>query len=180
MFKIITVILLSVNLLTSKPAVENTPSKERLSFAKVAAWCGFGVGAAAVTAGAVIYTPVVIPTVVAGAKAAAGAAVTATKVAGAKAAAAPITVKINATIFAGKVGRKFVYENHDEKLQAALKNESCELSKAKLDFQTCLSKHSANNDVISLEIPSACQESGMLLAILEQEKLFQYKTDLAS
>lgn len=172
------IILLSVNLLVSKPAPENNTSREGVSFAKVAKWCGVGAGAAAVTAGAVVYAPIVMPAIITGAKVATGAAVAAAKLAGIKAAAAPITVKINAAIIAGKAGRKFVYVNQDEKLQAALQNESCECFKTRLDFQTCLNKHSTNKDANSLEIPSACQETGMLLSLLEQEKLSQHKNDL--
>lgn len=165
MLKKIVLVLLSTNLLMSEPVIENNLAEEALLCAvKAGVWCGIGVGAV-VTCGLIS----------AGISAAIPVAIVGAKFACAKAVAAPIAIKLNAAIVVGRAGRKFVYSNPEEMLQAALKNESCERSKARLDFEKCLNRYNVSNDPNSLDVPRACEEAGILFTMLEQEKLSQGK-----
>jgi hypothetical protein len=166
--KILPLVLLSINLFLSKPITANTPSEEKTSLTEIVIWCGVGVGAVAIT---IVYAPIVIPAVIAGAKGTATVVATKTVAAGAAIKAgcvtvAPVAIKANSAIALGKIGKQLVYSSPEEKLQAALQQEYTEYSQAKLDLEKCINEHI----VSTLDIPKSCKEKAMILALLAQEK----------
>ena len=173
--KILPLILLSINLLLSIPIAANTTLEDKTSLTEIVIWCGVGVGAVAIT---IVYAPIVIPAVIAGAKGTATVVATKTVAAGAAIktgclTAAPIAMKANTVISLGNIGKKVVYSSPEEKLQAALQQEYTEYSQAKLDLEKCINEHTVGN--ISLDIPKSCKEKAMILALLAQEKFIAEK-----
>lgn len=175
MFRKITLILLSINLLAAKPAIANTQQKDETSFVETAAWCTLGAGAIAAT---VMFAPVVVPAVIAGAQGAAAAVATQAAVAGGAAtgtviqgaAAAPIAMQANMVIYAGTMTKEMVYKSPEEKLKALKDQESLELEKAKLDLVKCVEEHKVSGDRNSFDAPVACDELLMLVAMIDKNK----------
>lgn len=174
MFKKLMLILLSTNLLIAEPVVQKSTPEKGMSTGKIIVWCGVGAGS---IAAAVAFAPAILPasTIVAVKTAAAAAsakiAAGAAAAKGAAIAAGPVAMKINVSIAAARIGKKIVYSNPEERLLELQREETTELFKAREQFKHCLMSNKDNQKNVSLGIPSACEETAMMIAMLTHHKI---------
>lgn len=171
MFKKMVFILLSTTLCSAESMVLENPQNQDMSVQNKILLCGLGAGG---IAAAVVWAPVILPagavmvikgTVVAAAAkiGAAGAAVK-----GGVIAAGPIAFKINLAIKAARIGRPYIYENPNEKLNRLLREEALDSTRAKEELADCLENNNVTIENGSLVIPNACQDAAMMFAMFSQ------------
>lgn len=87
--------------------------------------------------------------------------------------AGPVATKVNLAIVGAKLGKRILLPAEPgprEKLQAFIKQEETEFSKAREDFERCLINNNVYEQGNRVEIPSACAESAMMFAMLAHTK----------
>mgnify|MGYP006384137025 FL=1 len=183
MLKKIIIIFLSVNLL-----LNNITMAEDASLTEFVIFWAVAISGTAVT---VIYAPVVIPVVIANAKASAiitsslvaatgtaiktGSVIVYTKTVAAGtaiktgcAAAAPVVKVLSPVVLVADYAIQIAEKMPEMNLYMATTEEMQQLFQAKQDFEKCMTKHVRENHVI---VPESCKKEALLFALLAEANM---------
>lgn len=170
MFKRVTLVFLSFNLLIPNLAIAKDSSQDSHSFVEYFVfWAVVGAG----TAVTIMYAPIVIPMAIANAKAAAVIVGTKAAVAGAAvktgiAVVAPVAKTLGPIVFMTDCAVKIANQAPEIQLHMVTAAESREFSQAKEKFDQCMNKYAYPNPFI---VPENCKKEALLVALLEQANI---------